>query len=152
MRMPKLYVCLNGQFSYQFNIKVGVNPGTVLSSSLFIIVMEALSREFKVGCPWELLYADDLVLMAETLKSLKKKLTICKDNIETKGLCIDVNKTKLACSKHNQLVKSDPVKWLCSICCKGVGSNSIFCQSCNHWVHKRCQKIKGRLKADPSFK
>ena len=63
--------------------------------------MEALSREFKVGCHWELLYADDLVLMAETLKSLKKKLTICKDNIETKGLCIDVNKTKLACSKHN---------------------------------------------------
>ena len=33
----------------------------------------------------------------------------------------------------------------CSICCKGVSSNSIFCQSCNHWVHKRCSKIKGRL-------
>ena len=49
-------------------------------------------------------------------------------------------------------VKSDLVKWPCSICLKGVGSNTIFCQSCNHWVHKRCSKLKGRLKADPSFK
>ena len=61
-------------------------------------------------------------------------------------------KKKIVCSKHNLSVKSDPVKWLCSICCKGVGRNSIFCQSCNHWVHKRCSKIKGRLKVDPSFK
>ena len=53
--------------------------------------------------------------------------------------------------EHNSEVKSDPVKWSCSICHKGVGSNSIFYQSCNHWVHKRCLKIKGKLKADPSF-
>ena len=44
--------------------------------------MEALPREFRVGCPWELLYADKLVLMAEILEDLKKKLTIWKDNIE----------------------------------------------------------------------
>ena len=48
--------------------------------------------------------------------------------------------------------KSDPIKWSCSICCKGVGNNSIFCQTCNRRVHKRCSKIKGKLKADPSFK
>ena len=114
--------------------------------------MEALSREFRIGCPWELLYTNDLVLMAETLEDLKKKLTIWKDNIEVKGLWANVIKTKLACSKHNLSVKSDPIKWWCSICCKGVGINSIFCQSCNHWVQKRCSKIKGRLKADPSFK
>ena len=38
----------------------------VLSSLLFIIVMQALSGEFKTSCTWELLYADDLVLMAVT--------------------------------------------------------------------------------------
>ena len=27
---------------------------------LFVIVMEAISREFRVALPWELLYADDL--------------------------------------------------------------------------------------------
>ena len=148
----KSCVRVNGQFCDEFNIKVGVHQGPAPSPLLFIIVMEALSREFKVGCLWELLYKDDLVLMAETLEDLKKKLTIWKDNIEAKGLRVNVNKTKLVCSKHNSSVKSDPVKWPCNICRKGVSKNSIFCQSCNHWVHKRCSKIKGRLKADPSFK
>ena len=31
-----------------------------------MIVMEAISREFRVALPWELLYADDLVVIAET--------------------------------------------------------------------------------------
>ena len=148
----KSCVRVNGQFSYEFNIKVGVHQGAVLSPLLFIIVIEALSREFTVGCPWKVLYADDLVLMAEILEDLKKKLTIWKDNIEAKGLRVNVNKTKLVCSKQNAPVKSDPVKWPCSICRIGVCINSIFCHSCNHWVHKRCSKIKERLKTDPSFK
>ena len=33
---------------------------------LFLIVIEAISREFRVALPWELLYADDLVVIAET--------------------------------------------------------------------------------------
>ena len=90
--------------------------------------------------------------MAETLEDLKKKLTIWKENIKAKELRVNVNKTKLVCSKHNSSVKSDPIKWPCSICHRGVGINSIFCQSCNHWVHKRCLKIKGWLMADASFK
>ena len=148
----KSCVCVNGQFSDEFNIKVCVHQDDVLSPLLFIIVIEALSREFRVGCPWELLYADDLVLMAETLEYLKKKLTIWKDNIEAKGLRVKVNKTKPVCHKQNSSVKSNSIKWSCSICHEGVGINSIFCQSCNHWVHRRCSKIKGRLKTDPSFK
>ena len=78
----KYHVHLNDQFSNGFNIKSDVHQGAVLSPLLFIIVMKALPREFRVGCPWELLYADKLVLMAETLEDLKKKLTIWKDNIE----------------------------------------------------------------------
>jgi len=31
-----------------------------------MIVMEALYREFRVALPWELLYADDLGVIAET--------------------------------------------------------------------------------------
>ena len=93
-----------------------------------------------------------LMLMTDTLEDLEKKLTIWKDNIETKGLRVNVNKTKLVCSKHNSSVKSDPLKWPCSICRRGVGINSIFYQSCNDWVYKRCSKIIGRLKADASFK
>ena len=35
-----------------------------LSPFLFIIVLEALAREIHTGCPWELLYADDLIISA----------------------------------------------------------------------------------------
>ena len=43
----------------------------VLSPLLFIIAMEALSHEFRSGCPWELLYTDDLAIAAESLGELK---------------------------------------------------------------------------------
>ena len=41
---------------------MGVYQGFVPSPLHFIIVLEALSREFRTGCPWELLYADDLMV------------------------------------------------------------------------------------------
>ena len=49
-------VCGN---SKGFEVKVGMDQGSALSPLLFVIVMEAISREFRVALPWELLYADD---------------------------------------------------------------------------------------------
>ena len=37
-----------------FEVKVGVHQGSVLSPLLFIIVFEALSREFRAGAPWQM--------------------------------------------------------------------------------------------------
>ena len=48
--------------------------GSALSPLLFVIVMKAISREFRVALPWELLYVDDLVLIAETEDDLIKRL------------------------------------------------------------------------------
>ena len=53
--------------SEEFEVKVGVHQGPVLKLLLFIIVLEALSGEFHSGVPWEDLYADDLVIIAESL-------------------------------------------------------------------------------------
>ena len=52
-----------------------------------VIVMEAISREFRVALPWELLYADDLAVIAETEEELIKRLNECewKDNVEVKA-------------------------------------------------------------------
>ena len=65
---------VNNTYSDEFGVKVGVHQGSVLSPLLFVIVLEALSREFCTGTPWELLYADDLVISAETEEGLKMKL------------------------------------------------------------------------------
>uniref|UniRef100_A0A0L8HY26 Reverse transcriptase domain-containing protein n=1 Tax=Octopus bimaculoides TaxID=37653 RepID=A0A0L8HY26_OCTBM len=31
------------------------------------VILQSITEEFKTGCPWELLYADDLALIAESL-------------------------------------------------------------------------------------
>ena len=49
-----------------FEVKVGMHQGSALSPLLFMIVMEAISRQFRVALSWELLYADDLAVIAET--------------------------------------------------------------------------------------
>ena len=72
----KSKVRVNGLYSNEFEVKVGVHEGSVLSPLLFIIVLEALSREFCTSSPWELLYTDDFVLIAETLYLLMEKLKL----------------------------------------------------------------------------
>ena len=92
---PRSSVRVNNSFSELFGIKVGVHQGSVLSPLLFIIVLEALSLEFKVGCPWELLYADDLAIIASSLEELLERLQIWKINMASKGLRLNLPKTKL---------------------------------------------------------
>ena len=59
-------------FSQEFEVKV--YQGSVLSPLLFIIVLEALSSEFWAGVPWEDLYADDLVIIANSLEDCVRRL------------------------------------------------------------------------------
>ena len=71
-------VRIDNSYSESFDVQGGVRQGTVLSPLLFIIVLKALSREFRTGCPWELLYTDDLVLVSDSLEGLQQKLSCWK--------------------------------------------------------------------------
>ena len=92
---------VGNDYSEPINVSVGVHQGSVLSPLLFIIVMEALSQEFRTGCPWELLYADDLVVAADSLEELKDKLRIWKGELEKKGLKVNVGKSKFMYSSYD---------------------------------------------------
>jgi len=84
-----------------------------------VIVIEALSREFRVALPWELLNADDLIVIAETEDDLIKRLNEWKDDVENRGmrLRVHMNKTKVMISVER-------------LCGRGVGNNSVQCTSC----------------------
>ena len=140
-------------YSEEFGVGVGVHQGSVLSPLLFIIVLEALSREFRTGCPWELLYADDLTISAESMKELLVKVQTLKTEIEKKGLRVNMGKTKIMESGINLDVLKKSGKYPCGVCQSGVGSsNAIFCVGCKHWVHSKCSGIKGPLRPDPEFR
>ena len=57
----------------------------MLSPLLFIIVLEALSQEFRVELPWELLNANDLVLLAESEENLMTKLKEWRQGLRRKA-------------------------------------------------------------------
>jgi len=56
-------------------VRVGIHQGSVQSTLLFIIELETLSTEFRT---WELLYADDLVLIADSEDKLTDKIRLGK--------------------------------------------------------------------------
>ena len=74
---------------------MGVHQGSVLCPILFAIVLKALSRGFSAGLPWELLYADNLVIMADSLDELSVKLERWKAELSAKGLKVNTKKPRL---------------------------------------------------------
>src|SRR6266516_2254260 len=69
-------VKMNGEESPNFEVKVGIHQGSVLSPMLFNIVMQAIADNFKKGLPWGLPYEDDLVLLAESRVELERRLEV----------------------------------------------------------------------------
>jgi len=57
-----------------FEVRVNMHQGSALSPLLIVIVMESLSREFRVTLPWKLLYVDDLLVIGETEDDQIKRL------------------------------------------------------------------------------
>jgi len=114
-----------------FEVKVSMHQGLALSPLLFMIVVEALSREFKVVLPWELLYADDLVVTAETEDDLIKRLNEWKDFMENSGMRVNMNNTRVMITAERQKVMQKAVRWPCGVCGRGVGNNSMQCTNCH---------------------
>ena len=148
----RIQVRVSNLLSNVFNVQVGVRQGSVLSPLLFVIVLEALSQEFRTSFPWELLYADDLAVLADTMDELLSELGNWKKHLEAKGLRVNMGKTKIMISGKNLHSLRDSGKHPCGVCQKGVGSNSILCCGCQLWIHRKCSGIKGKLTADPSYK
>ena len=98
--------------SEPFEIKVGLHQGSVLSPLLFIIVMDQVTRDVKEGLPWELVYADDLILEDEETDGLINRANKWKNALESKGLRVNVKKTKFMVMSYEKVVQENSdVKW-----------------------------------------
>ena len=67
----QMRVQVGGEHSEKFNVGLGVHQESVLSPFLFSIMLDVLPDDGRKGALYELLYADDLVLMAGTMEELE---------------------------------------------------------------------------------
>ena len=109
-------------------MSVGVHQGSVLIPLLFILLQDALSQRFNQcrGVPWDLLYADDFLIMADTLDEWIARLRIWKTGMESKGLRVNMKRQvpDLTYRPSSQgLWEKNPSAG----CQKGIGSNYIAC-------------------------
>lgn len=137
----KTKVKIDSKLTDEFSVEVGVHQGSVLSPLLFAIVVDVVTEEAREDLMWEILYADDLVLIAESMIELRKKFEKWKTAFEKKGMKVNLAKTKvMVCGLEGELTSSkiDP----CGVCGKRVKINSVLCTRCKKWIHGRCAKVK----------
>ena len=94
----------------------------------------------------ELLYADDLVLVAETedLLMVMGKVAEMEEGHGIVGAESEHWKDEGHEVSGEQAV--DTGNHPCIVCRKGVGCNSVMCVSYHRWVHRRCSGIPSRLR------
>ena len=103
---------------------------------------------FGAGVPWEDLYADDLVIIADSLDECVRRLLIWNEAMEKKGLRVNAGKTKvMICGTGLDLLQSSG-EYPCTVCRTGVGNNNIYCNGCKLWVHMKCSGLR-RLTPNP---
>ena len=107
-------------YNENFEVKVGLHQASVLTLCSLFIVMEVVSKEFRGRLPQELLYTDDLVLMAESMEELNQKVRKWKSGMDDKGLKVNVGKTKFMVGCEGVECVEESGKWPCGICGSGL--------------------------------
>ena len=71
--------------------------------------------------------------------------------MEKKGLRVNAGKTKvMICGTGLDLLQSSR-EYPCAVCRTGVGNNSIYCNGCKLWVHKKCSGLQ-QLSPKPDYR
>ena len=87
--------------------------------------MLVLSSEARSGLPSELLYADDLVIMAPTMEQLGRRVAEWRASLLGKGLKVNAGKYKVMVGSSGEKMIINSGKWSCGVCGKGVQTNSV---------------------------
>ena len=78
-----------------FEVEVGVHQGSALSPFVFATVMDHPTEEVRREAPWNMLFADDVVLVNETREGME--LERWREALENRGLKVSRAKTEYIC-------------------------------------------------------
>ena len=98
---------------------------------MFAIVVDVVPNEIQEGMLQEILYADDIVLIAVSIAELQEKFYGWKSALENKGLKVNLMKSNVVVSKIELVtVKPSSTKDPCGICGRKTMLSAVLCKSC----------------------
>ena len=121
----------------EFDGKVGMHQGSVLSLFRFAVVADGVTELAREDVKSKLVYADDLVLMSEKLLGLR--IHTMPEGFLSKGLKVNPVKANVMVSDNvtnNGMCKSKVNP--CLVCSLRVKANSLLSVQCGKWIHGRC--------------
>ena len=77
-----------------FKVGVGLYQGSALSPFLFTIIMDNLTENIRKEVPWDMLFADDIVLSRQNHRELEDDLEIWRNALDRRGLKVSRSKTE----------------------------------------------------------
>ena len=83
-------------------MNVGLHQGSALSPFLFVVVMDVLSESLNDNKVREMLYADDIALLADNEALLQHRIEVWQKEIERKGLRVNAKKTQVLLSVRKE--------------------------------------------------
>jgi hypothetical protein len=72
----------------------GLHQGSALSTYLFVLVMDEVTRDIQGGIPWCMLFTDDVVLVDESRTEVDQKLELWRWTLKPKGFRLSRSKTE----------------------------------------------------------
>ncbi|XP_063941350.1 uncharacterized protein LOC108201354 [Daucus carota subsp. sativus] len=92
-----------------FPVEVGLHQGSVLSPLLFIMILDVITRDIQAPIPWCMLFADDIVLIAEFRNDVNINLERWRTSLEGYGLRLSRSKTEYQCANFSEEVHEEDV-------------------------------------------
>ena len=78
----------------EFKAGVGLHQGSAPSPFLFAIIIDRLTEDIRKDAPWDMLFADDIVLCRQNCKELEEDLEIWRKVLERRSLKVSRSKTE----------------------------------------------------------
>ena len=132
------------ELSDEFEDEVGMHQVSMLSHFPLAVVVDAVTEFVRDSALRDLLHADDLVLMSETIEGRMNKFLIWNEACDSNGLKVIFGKTMamISCGITKDGMSKSKVEPY-GVCSMSVKANLVLCVLCGAWIHTIFSRQKG---------